>query len=89
MLHTVFLGFAFSMIFGHAPTIVPAITGIRLPFRASFYVPLALLHLSLVLRIAGDLAVQQELRRWGGLLNEVAILLFLAATVRAARARQV
>ena len=73
------------MIFGHAPTIVPAVTGVRLPFRAYFYVHLGLLHASIALRIVGDLTAQQELRRWGGLLNEVAIVLFVAVTLVAAR----
>jgi hypothetical protein len=86
MLHTVFLGFAFSMIFGHAPTIVPALTGFGVPFGRQFYVHLVLLHASLMLRILGDLVAWPEARRWGGLLNAVAILLFAAVTFVAARA---
>lgn len=77
LLHTVFVGFVFSMIFGHAPIILPALTRINVPFRASFYLPLALLHGSLILRVAGDLAYWQPLRMWGGLLNETAILIFI------------
>jgi hypothetical protein len=34
-----------------------------------------------LLRVAGDLTNQFDIRRWGGLLNEVAILLFLGTTV--------
>jgi hypothetical protein len=85
MIHALFLGFVFSMIFGHAPTIVPAVTGIAVPFERAFYLHVGLLHGSLALRIAGDLASWQEGRAWGGLLNVVAILLFAALTVRAAR----
>jgi hypothetical protein len=85
MLHSVFLGFAFSMIFGHAPTIVPAVTGFAVPFQRRFYVHVVLLHVSLVLRIVGDLASWPEARRWGGLLNVLAILLFAGATFVAAR----
>jgi hypothetical protein len=85
MLHTVFLGFAFSMIFGHAPTIVPALTGFGLPFGPQFYVHLVLLHASLVLRLLGDLVACAEARRWGGLLNAIAILLFAMVTFAAAR----
>ncbi len=77
-LHSIFVGFVFSMIFAHAPIIVPAVTGWRLAFHRGFYIPLALLQLSLLLRVAGDLAGWLPGRRWGGLLNEVAILLFLA-----------
>ena len=55
MLHTIFLGFVFSMIFAHAPIILPTITGLALPFQNIFYLHAALLHLSLMLRVAGDL----------------------------------
>jgi hypothetical protein len=85
MVHALFLGFVFSMIFGHAPTIVPAVTGIAVPFERAFYLHVGLLHGSLVLRIVGDVASWQEGRAWGGLLNVVAILVFAALTVRAAR----
>ncbi|HSM57039.1 MAG TPA: hypothetical protein VK879_12880 [Candidatus Sulfomarinibacteraceae bacterium] len=81
MLHTIFLGFVFSMIFGHAPVIIPAVLRVRVPYRPVYYVHLALLHLSLVLRVAGDLTVTQGMRQWGGLLNEAAIILFLLVTV--------
>jgi hypothetical protein len=85
MLHAVTLGFIFSMIFGHAPLILPAATGRPLPYRPYFYSHLIALHAALLLRVAGDLAAQPDLRLWGGLLNAVAILLFLANTVRAMR----
>lgn len=83
-LHVVFLGFVFSMIFGHAPIIFPALLGVRIPFRAAFYVHWGLLHLSLVLRVVGDLAGWEAGRRGGGLLGVIAILLFLGNTLRAA-----
>jgi len=85
MLHSVFLGFAFSMIFGHAPTIVPAVTGFAVPFQRRFYVHVVLLHVSLVVRIVGDLATWPEARRWGGLFNAIAILLFAGVTFAAVR----
>lgn len=80
LLHTIFLGFVFSMIFGHAPVIVPAVLGIQVPYTPIFYVHLVLLHVSLVMRVVGDLLLWLPLRRWGGLLNEVAVLLFLLIT---------
>lgn len=80
MLHTVFLGFVFSMIFAHAPIILPAVTRFRLPFRPMFYAPFLLLELSLVWRISGDCLDSAGAYRWGGLFNVVAILLFLAIT---------
>jgi len=80
MLHTLFLGFVFSMIFGHAPVIVPALLGVQVPYSPRFYAHLVLLHLSLVLRVLADLLLWVSLRRWGGLLNEVAVVLFLLVT---------
>ncbi|MGH3394288.1 MAG: hypothetical protein ACRDPO_06320, partial [Streptosporangiaceae bacterium] len=46
-LHAIFLGFVMSMIFAHAPVIVPSVLGRPLPFRPVLYVPLVLLHASL------------------------------------------
>lgn len=80
-LHAVFVGFVMAMIFGHAPIIFPAILGTQVSFYPASYGYLALLHLSLLLRVVGDLTNQFEIRKWGGLLNEVAILLFLGMTI--------
>jgi len=83
-LHTIFLGFVFSMIFGHAPVIFPGVLGIPLPYRRPFYVHLALLHVGLALRVGGDLAGNLDVARWGGLLTAAAIGLFLVATIASA-----
>ncbi len=85
LLHTLFLGFVMSMIFGHAPVIIPSVMGIKVPYTPAFYAHLILLHVSLAVRVAGDLIPSLAARRWGGLFNEVAILLFLAVTILAAR----
>ncbi|MEK6715988.1 MAG: hypothetical protein AABZ16_00665, partial [candidate division NC10 bacterium] len=82
-LHAIFLGFVFAMIFGHAPIIFPAVLGVPVPFRPAFYSHLALLHLSLVLRVVGDVAAWWPGRLWGGLLNVLAVLLFLGNMARA------
>jgi hypothetical protein len=82
-LHAFFLGFVFAMIFGHAPIVVPSITGKELPFNNVFYSHLLLLNASLILRIAGDLGNWPGARRWGALLNVVALLLFVFNQVRA------
>lgn len=81
MLHALFLGFVFTMIFGHAPIIFPAVLGWPVAFRRTFYAHLLLLHASLLLRLAGDLGAWAPGRRWGGLLNALGVLLFLANTV--------
>lgn len=77
-LHAVLIGFVFSMIFGHAPIILPAVLNVTFVYHPLLYAPLALLHGALVLRIVGDLTLNIPLRAWGGMLNVVAILLFLA-----------
>lgn len=82
MLHSIFLGFVFSMIFAHAPIIFPSITGLAMPFQHSFYLHLGLLHVSLMLRVGGDLMLWTAGQRWGGLLNVLAILLFLGNNMR-------
>lgn len=84
-LHAVLLGFVFSMIFAHAPVVFPAVLSRPMPFSPRFYGHLALLHASLLLRVVGDLAAQPSLRQWGGLLNAIAILLFIANTLLAVR----
>ncbi len=85
MLHATLVGFVFSMIFGHALIIVPALLGVRLTFSRRFYVHLALLHASLALRVGADLAGSTGLRQAGGWLNAAAIALFLVSTVSAVR----
>ena len=84
-LHTVFLGFVMSMIFGHAPVIVPAVLRVRLPFRPWFYVHVGL-HASLLARvIEGDGLGSALCWRVGGVGTELAVLGFLAASVIAVR----
>lgn len=85
-LHAVFVGFVMAMIFGHAPVIFPAVLGVPVPFRSAFYAHLILLHASLLLRVGSDLSGWIAGRQWGGMLNVIAILLFLFNTVRAVRA---
>jgi len=85
MLHTIFVGFVFSMIFAHGPIILPTITGMKLPFQNLFYLHAALLHAGLLLRIAGDFDLIASGRKWGGALNVLAILLFILNNIRAVK----
>lgn len=86
MLHSIFLGFVFSMIFGHAIIILPSVLGVALPYRPAFYAHWAVLQLSLLARIGADLALWLPGQRWAGLGNAAALVLFLANTIRAVRA---
>lgn len=82
-MHAIMLGFVFAMVFGHAPIIFPAVLRVPVPYHAWFYGPLALLHISLLVRLAGDAAGQIELTRLGGALNALALVAFIASTVTA------
>jgi hypothetical protein len=70
-LHAIFLGFVFSMVFGHAPVILPAVLRVPFPYHRILYLPLALLHASLAVRVLLSIPVGA----WG---NAAAIALFLA-----------
>jgi hypothetical protein len=82
-LHALSLGFVFSMVFGHAPIIFPAVLRVAVPYHPVFYAPLALLHASLLLRLAGDAAGQFAWTRVGALLGAVALLAFVVSTATA------
>jgi hypothetical protein len=88
LLHAVFVGFVMSMVFAHAPIIFPAVLSMPLPYRSSFYLHVAVLHVSLIVRVAGDLVDSLgRWRVWGGLLNAAALLLFLLNTARSMAVR--
>ena len=82
-LHALALGFVFSMVFGHAPIIFPAVLRVAVPYHPTFYVPLALLHVSLVARLMGDATTRFEWTRVGGMLNALALAAFIVSTVSA------
>lgn len=92
VLHAILVGFVFSMVFGHAPVIFPAVVRVRMPYHWTFYLPLLVLHASLLVRLAGDGLGQPGLRSLGGLLNAVALVLFILGTlgsvIRGARAER-
>jgi len=82
MMHAVFLGFVVSMIMAHAPTILPAVLRRPLPYRPIMYLPAALLHLSLLARVLlGDAYGWPVLVQWGGIVNIIAVLLFVGVAV--------
>jgi hypothetical protein len=81
VVHAFFLGFVFGAIFAHAPIIFPAITGVSVRLTPAFYVALAVLHGSLVVRVASAFLEHLELRQASGALNGIALLLLAAAMV--------
>lgn len=81
VLHSFFIGFVFSMIFAHGPVILPGVLGIPIkPYHWSLYIPAIILEGSLLLRIAADIFSLEDWRRWGGIWNGIAILLFFVMT---------
>ena len=90
-LHALLLGFVFSMVFGHAPVILPAVLRVAVPYAAWLYLPLVLLHASLALRVAGELFGQASLHAAGAAGNAVALGAFIVTTatlvLRARRTR--
>ena len=84
--HAITIGFVLSMIFGHAPIILPAVTGLRLRHCNLAYLSLAVLHVSVVARLAGDLIERPNLRVASGMLTVIALAGY-AATLILARTR--
>ncbi|MBS0304698.1 MAG: hypothetical protein JSR43_04875 [Proteobacteria bacterium] len=82
-LHALMLGFVFSMVFGHAPIIFPAVLRVAVPYHPVFYAPLALLHFGLALRVGGDASGIYPLTVWGGVLAALALLAFVLNTAAA------
>lgn len=80
LIHSFFVGFVLFAIFGHTPSMLLSALGIRFTRIDSFYIHVVLLHAALLIRIGADLFYHQTLKKWGGMLNTVAILLFLGAT---------
>ncbi len=82
LVHSVMLGFAMSMIMAHAPIIFAAIIRRPIPCNVVMWVPLALLHLGLVMRILlGDLLKQTVVWQTGGVITLVALLVFIFTMV--------
>lgn len=78
VLHAVFLGFVISMIIAHAPVILPAVIRRPLPYRPVLWVPLVLLHVSLLTRVLlGDAWGVPAAVAASGVANIVALLLFV------------
>ncbi|MGB9697569.1 MAG: hypothetical protein ACP5P3_09975 [Ignavibacteria bacterium] len=79
-LHSFFLGFVFSMIFAHAPIILPGIIGKNAKvFKPILYLWFYILQGSLLVRIVGDLVGSYETRQITSIFNGVAILGFFVS----------
>jgi hypothetical protein len=86
-IHAVTIGFVLSMIFGHAPIILPAVIGLPIQYSPTAYVPLALLHLSVLLRITADIFDWTEIRIVSGPTTIIALACYAAILVITPRRR--
>ncbi|HEY6896088.1 MAG TPA: hypothetical protein VI279_02415 [Rhodocyclaceae bacterium] len=82
-LHGLTIGFVFSMVFGHAPVMLPAIAKLRVRWSPLFYLPLALLHGALMLRVAGVLGAAPLPWQAGGVAGAIALLVFILTLAQA------
>lgn len=80
-LHALFVGFVLSMVFAHAPIILPAVARVSLPFHPALFAPLALLHVGLLVRVTGDLLALHSLRVVGATTNVLSLVLFAASVI--------
>jgi hypothetical protein len=82
LVHSVMLGFTMSMIFAHAAVILPAVLRRPLPYHPVMYLPAALLHVALAVRIVGgDLKGARLVWQVGGVGNVIAVLAFALTAV--------
>lgn len=78
LVHAVFLGFTLSMIMAHAPVIMPAVLRRPLPYHPVLYLPIALLQVSLLVRLwIGDALGLHQAWLAGAVGNIVALLGFV------------
>ena len=83
VVHAIAIGFVLSMIFAHAPIILPAVTGLRVRFSAAAYAALVLLHLSILARVVGDVVGMMEVRAASGVLTVFALISYAAILIAA------
>lgn len=80
--HAVFLGFVITMIMAHAPLILPAVLGVRIPYHPVLYAPVGLLQAALLVRVVGgDAWGSIDALRVGGIGGVVAMLGFAVCVV--------
>ncbi len=77
-LHSFFVGFVFSMIFAHAPLMLPRVFKFEADlFHPVVYILLLALQAGLFVRVYGSVLENEHLTRWGGFSNGIIILIFL------------
>lgn len=83
--HAITIGFILSMIFGHAPIILPAVTGLRVEYSTWAYTPLVILHVSVLVRLVADLFEWINVRIISGPLTIIALATYVGTLMIASR----
>jgi hypothetical protein len=81
LLHSFFVGFVFFVIFSHGPIIFVSALGLRFPNVKILVAEVILLHITLAVRIAGDLFRIMPAKKAGGLMNAMVITGFLLTLI--------
>jgi hypothetical protein len=82
LVHSFFIGYAFTMIFAHGPIILPGVLGITSkPYHPILYGWLFLVQGSLLIRLVSDSMLYTEWRKISGVLMGVGILLYFVTLV--------
>ncbi|MFD2200781.1 hypothetical protein [Shivajiella indica] len=80
--HTFFLGFTFSMIWAHAPIILPMVLNIKHnPYHPILWIGWAVFQISLLGRVLSSIVFNPDLRLWFGVINGWTILLMFGLMV--------
>lgn len=77
-IHAIAVGFILSMVFAHAPIILPAVTGAPVRYVPILYVPAMLLQVAIGLRITFDAMEATEKLRYPAWLTIAAIVIYIA-----------
>jgi len=80
--HAIGLGFVLSMVFAHAPIILPAVIGARVRYVPALYGPVMVLQAAVAARVVGDVMQSDRLIAAGAWLT-LASLVAYAATLAA------
>jgi hypothetical protein len=83
-IHSVTLGFVFSMVFAHAPIIFPNVAKVKFNFSRTLYIPLFLLHFSVLLRVVSHFL--PNAKPIALYLNFISIIFFFATFIVLVRA---
>ncbi|BBE70586.1 hypothetical protein [Oharaeibacter diazotrophicus] len=74
--HAIGLGFVLSMVFAHAPIVLPAVTGAPVRYAAPLWIPAALLQVAVAARVGGAVADLPDLVAAGAVSALAALALY-------------